>query len=74
MAHHEYLGESGVSYRQSSVIEIPFIQNRGEPLVLEVEDFIAAVRSGGAPRVGGADALRAVRVATSIVDSLRISR
>ena len=74
MAHHEYLGESGVSYRQSSVIEIPFIQNRGEPLVLEVEDFIAAVRSGGAPRVGGADALRAVRVATSIVESLRISR
>ena len=74
MAHHEYLGESGVSYRQSSVIEIPFIQNRAEPLVLEAEDFVAAVRSGGTPRVSGAAALRAVRIATSIVESLRVSR
>lgn len=73
MAHHEYLGESGVSYRQSSVIEIPFIQNRGEPLVREAEDFVAAVRSGDAPRVSGTDALRAVRIATAIVESLRVS-
>ena len=74
MTHHEYLGESGVSYRQSSVVEIPFIANRGEPLVLEAQDFLAAVRSGGLPRVTGSDALRAVSIATAIVESLRISR
>ncbi len=73
MAHHEYLGEGGVSYRQSSVVETPFIQ-RGEPLVLEAQDFVAAVRSGGPPRVSGTDALRAVSIATAIVESLRISR
>jgi predicted dehydrogenase len=74
MAHHEFLGDGGVSYRQSSVVEIPFIQNRGEPLALELSDFVAAVRSGGPPLVGGEAAIHAVDVATQVVAALRVSR
>ncbi len=74
MAHHEYLGESGVSYRQSSVIEIPFIQNRGEPLVLEAENFVATVRSGRTPTRERSRCTARRGIATSIVESLRVSR
>ena len=73
MAHHEFLGDEGVSYRQSSMVEIPFIQNRGEPLASELADFIAAIRSGGQPRVGGVAATRNVEIAQSIVSALRIT-
>ncbi|NND73436.1 MAG: Gfo/Idh/MocA family oxidoreductase [Ilumatobacter sp.] len=73
MAHHEFLGDHGVSYRQSNMIEIPFIENRGEPLALELADFLAAVRDGGRPRVTGEAATRAVRVATSIVAAMTVS-
>ncbi len=41
-----------------------------EPLALELEDFIAAVRTGSRPRVTGADALRAVAVADQVLKSL----
>ena len=73
MAHHEFLGDQGVSYRQSNMIEIPFIQNRGEPLALELADFLDAVRTGGQPRVSGVAATRAVGVASSIVSALTVS-
>ena len=73
MAHHEYLGDQGASYRQSSVVEIPFIQQRGEPLALELADFVSAVQNRSSPRVGGVDGVRAVGVAAAIVKSLIVS-
>lgn len=42
-----------------------------EPLALELEDFVHAVRSGSRPRVTGADALRSIRLADQILRSLR---
>ena len=35
MSRHEYLADEGTRYRQSSVVEIPFIESRGEPLARE---------------------------------------
>lgn len=73
MAHHEFLGDSGVSYRQTNVVEIPFIVNRGEPLGLELTDFFNAIRSGSSPRVRGEDGSRAVRIARDVLDHLYIA-
>ncbi len=73
MAHHEFLGEEGVSYRQSNVVEIPFISQRGEPLGLELLDFVGAVQTGGRPRVDGAAGVRAVQLASDVVAALLIS-
>lgn len=41
-----------------------------EPLALELEDFVRAVRTKGRPRVSGADAVRAIALAELIVESL----
>jgi predicted dehydrogenase len=50
------------------VLKVDQVQAEGrEPLALELEDFVAAVRDGSRPRVAGADALRAVALADRIV-------
>lgn len=67
MAHHEFLDEDGRRYRQSSVIEVPFLEVRGEPLANELRQFTTCVGSGGAPRVPGSDGVDAVRVAEMVV-------
>jgi predicted dehydrogenase len=45
-----------------------------EPLALELEDFVAAARGDARPRVGGEDALRAIRLADQILRSLESHR
>lgn len=62
MTRHEYLGESGTTYRQSSVTEVPFLENRGEPLARELSHFAECVRTGASPLVTGTDGLRALQV------------
>lgn len=42
-----------------------------EPLRLELEDFVGAVREGRAPRVTGRDSLTALRIAHALVESGR---
>ncbi len=44
---------------------------RGEPLALELEDFVRAVAGGGPPRVGGADGRRALALAQRVADAMR---
>lgn len=70
MTRHEYLADDGVRYRQSSVIEVPFLEQRGEPLVRELRDVIDAVRTGGGPTVGGNDGVRALALADAIADAV----
>ena len=41
-----------------------------EPLALELEDFVEAVRTGNRPRVAGDDALRAMHLADQVLRSL----
>jgi UDP-N-acetylglucosamine 3-dehydrogenase len=57
---------AGAMYREASVVEIPWLQRGGEPLARELEDFVAAVREGKAPRVTGEDGLAAVRLAYEV--------
>ena len=73
MSRHEYLSDDGVRYRQSSVIEIPFLETRGEPLGLELQHVVNCVRDGAAPRVSGADAMRALALAEQISSAIRRS-
>lgn len=71
MSRHEYLADDGVRYRQSSVLEVPFLEQRGEPLVRELQDFVDAVTDGRAPATTGADGIRAVALADLVSTSVR---
>ena len=54
------------------ILRVDKVQAEGrEPLALELEDFVRAIRSGNPPRVSGEDGLRAIRVASAVLDSLR---
>ncbi len=70
MSRHEYLSDDGVRYRQSSVVEVPFLETRGEPLALEMRHFCDTVRDGGQPRVSGRDGKRALQLAQRVVGDL----
>ncbi|HZW33752.1 MAG TPA: Gfo/Idh/MocA family oxidoreductase [Isosphaeraceae bacterium] len=52
-------------YRQESFVEWIHIPT-AEPLLLELEDFVRCIRDGQAPRVTGADGLRALELAALI--------
>jgi predicted dehydrogenase len=67
--HIEYADASGRRYRQTGVVEIPFVENRGEPLALELDEFERAVRTGSAPEVSGTDGLLALTLALSIIEA-----
>ncbi len=56
--HSEYLSEHGTRYRQSGMVEIPFLEHRGEPLFLQLEDFVECIRTGCSPRVSVDDAFQ----------------
>ena len=64
--HSEYLSDEGTRYRQTGVVELPFLENRGEPLYLELSHFAQTVREGGQPRVSGRDGLRALDLAMRV--------
>ncbi len=64
--HSEYLSDEGTRYRQTGVVEMPFLENRGEPLFLELAHFAQAVRTGATPRVTGRDGLRALELALRV--------
>jgi predicted dehydrogenase len=64
--HSEYLSDEGTRYRQTGVVELPFLENRGEPLYLELSHFAESVREGRQPRVTGRDGLRALELAMRV--------
>jgi UDP-N-acetylglucosamine 3-dehydrogenase len=66
--HAEYVGEQGARYRQSGVIEIPYLEHQGEPLLLELKHFIDCVANRTQPIVGGQEALTALATALRIRD------
>ena len=54
------------------ILRVDQVQAEGrEPLALELEDFIQAIRTGTRPRVTGADALRSIRLADQVLKSLQ---
>lgn len=62
VAHVEYVSDRGTSYRQSGMVEVPFIENRGEPLALEQREFAAAITEVRAPLVDGHAGRRALEL------------
>ena len=64
LSSHEYFSDDGVVlHRQANVVERPLLPVRGEPLALEILDFVESVRDKREPRVGGLAGLRAVSIA-----------
>lgn len=68
----EYRMHGKVRYRQSGVVEIPFLERRGEPLFVELEHFVDCVRSGHQPRVDGAQGLEALELAFRVAEAAGI--
>jgi predicted dehydrogenase len=68
VAHNEFLSEGGARYRQTGVIEIPFLEHRGEPLWLELGHFLDCVRNRTTPRVTGLHGRRALELAITVRD------
>jgi len=67
--HSEFLSNGIPSYRQSGLVEIPFLEHRGEPLSLELRHFATCVEERTQPKVGAPEALRALEVAMAIRDA-----
>jgi predicted dehydrogenase len=72
MTRQEYLSDEGTRYRQSSIVEMPFIEIRGEPLLMEQQHFIDCIRNGTTPRVDGAAGVSAIRLATQVQSAVRL--
>lgn len=68
--HVEFLSESGSRYRQTGVVEVPFLDNRGEPLAAELASFRDAVETRATPGVTGEDGLQAVAMAHRVLAAL----
>jgi predicted dehydrogenase len=59
------------SHLFGKILRVDQVQTVGrEPLALELEDFVQAARGLSAPRVNGDDALRAMRLADQVLQSL----
>lgn len=70
LSHSEYLSEGGSRYRESGVVEIPFLERTGEPLRAELEHFLEAVQRHARPAVDSRDGLEALRLALEIGESI----
>lgn len=46
MQHVEYVSDGGARIRQSGMVEMPFIENRNEPLAEELKAFVGAIQHG----------------------------
>ena len=67
--HSEFLSAEGARYRQTGVVEIPFLEHRGEPLGLEHDDFAAAISEGRTPRVTGEQGAAALALALQVLEA-----
>lgn len=65
----EYRSQGKVRYRQSGVMEIPFLEQRGEPLLLELDHFLECIASGRPPRVDGQQGLDALELAFRVAQA-----
>jgi predicted dehydrogenase len=74
VSHHEYLSEGGSRYRESGVVEIPFLERTGEPLRAELEHFLDAVQRHVRPAVDCDDGLEALRLALEIGELIEKAR
>jgi predicted dehydrogenase len=64
----EFVDDQGARYRQSGIIEIPYLEHQGEPLLLELRHFIDCVLTRTQPAVSGEEGLVALESALRIRD------
>lgn len=64
--HAEFVDDRGARYRQSGIIEIPYLEHQGEPLALEQRHFVDCVLSRSQPIVSGHDGLTTLETALRI--------
>ncbi|MBE1445670.1 Gfo/Idh/MocA family protein [Paenibacillus sp. OAS669] len=57
--------KTDVTYKQEQLIEKVLVGNY-EPLQMEIQDFINAIRKGTSPRVGGKEGLEAMKIVKEI--------
>ncbi len=69
--HTEYVSDDGSRYRQTAAVEIPFLDNRGEPLAAQLESFLHAVRTGAAPEADADDGVEAMRMVGAVLAAIR---
>ena len=67
----EYPRSGAPRLKEASIMEIPYLEHRGEPLWLELQDFVAAVGSGGRPLVDGAAGVAALTLCERILEAAR---
>jgi predicted dehydrogenase len=69
MSESEYLTTPNTRYRQSGVVEIPYLDHWGEPLLHEDRHFFQCVKTRERPRVTGEDGLETVEWALRVVEA-----
>ena len=57
---------AGAGYQQASVVEIPYLDRRAEPLALELRNVIDAIRGSAELQVDGSAGADAVRLARAV--------
>jgi len=67
--HSEFLSDGIPMYRQSGLVEIPYLEQRGEPLTSELRHFLACVRNRSRPLIGAPEALGALKLALAVRDT-----
>ena len=67
----EYPETGARRLKEASVMEIPYLEHRGEPLWLELQDFVEAVDSGGRPLVDGRAGVAALDLCERILDAAK---
>jgi predicted dehydrogenase len=69
-----FVDEGGTRLRETTTVEIPYLDRRGEPLVAELEDFVQAVTLRRRPLVDGVAGLRSLEVCEQLVHASRSRR
>ena len=67
----EYPRSGARRLKEASVKEIPYLEHRGEPLWLELQDFVSAIETRREPMVDGCAGVRALSVCERILDAAR---
>jgi predicted dehydrogenase len=69
-----FIDEGGTRLRETTTVEIPYLDRRGEPLIGELEDFVDAVRTRRPPLVDGIAGTRAIDVCERLLASRNVGR
>lgn len=70
VSHSEFIEDDGVRYRQSGVVETPFLR-LGEPLRAELEHFVRVVRGVDKPIPGVEEGLACVKLVGLVLQKLQ---